>query len=277
MNKFRTIAAAALLALSGGFAQAQATLDTTSAATNDGVLQFTGIDWHSNGTALITGFDLTSASGIGATDTFTLTFQGFAGVINGGSPAPNLYVAPPGSASGGYELTSIAVLNETATCLDALCNSISITTNGGTWYVKFDDSPDANQAAGTGFTDGTTIISGDWTGGSAVFTDVGGFGVGGGQVFGTVTFTDNNFINPDLLATVVQTSLNFPGTAAWTPSANVNDAAVGPITDSNFIVQADADQTFTVEQVPEPATLGLAGLGLLGLALSRKRRHGATA
>ena len=55
MKKLTTIALALGLAIAGGVASA-ATLDTTSAGPpNDGVLEFTGIDWHSNGTGYIQG------------------------------------------------------------------------------------------------------------------------------------------------------------------------------------------------------------------------------
>ncbi len=285
-------------ALAAGTAQA-AVLDTTSAANvliagnpgepgvpspagGDGLLQnFTSIDWHQNGAALVQGFNLTSASPIGAFSDFTLTYQAFATSIGTSSLTPDLRVGSPGAAVGTYEMTTTATLFERATCLTAGCTTIAITFTPGTtssWSVFFDTTPDAVQANGTGFTDGTVILSGTWDEQLSTFLATGSAGtpgatgVGSATLTGTVLVTNPAYISPALGGSRFDTTLNFPGQAApdFTRPTSVNGIATGPNTDSQFVLQVDASQQF--QPVPEPATLALLGAGILCMgALGRRR------
>jgi hypothetical protein len=277
----RTLRLLVTSALIAGAVGAQAaTLDTTTAAPNDGILQnFSGIDWHANAGAWIQGFDLTGANNAGDTDTFTLTYQAFAGVINTTSITPNLRVAPPGPALGSYELTTYSVLTETATCLNDGCSSIAIVTDSGTWEIFFDNAPDANMATGTGFLDGVSILSGTWDAGLSTFIATGpigpgSIGTGGGFLVGTVISTNNAFVNPDLVGTTLQASLQFPGQTppTYTRPAAFNGVATGADSPQNFVIQTDTSQNFAA--VPEPGTLAIAGLGLLALGFARRGRRG---
>lgn len=272
-----TMRLAIAAALLGGVSTLQAaTLDTGTAAPNDGVLQnFTSIDWNANGGGWVQGFDLTASSGQGATDVFSFTYQAFAGTIGTTSATNNLYVASPGTMLGGYELTTYATATETAICNNATCSSIDIVTNSGTWAVYFDTSPDANQALGTGFTDGVVIMSGTWDAGLSTFSaPFPGFGVGGGFLFGTVTYTNNAYVNPDLLGTTLQASLQFPGQTAptYTRPAAFDGVSTGTDTATDFVLQTDTSQNFSAGSIPEPGTLLLLGAGLLGLGKIRRRQ-----
>lgn len=267
------------IALTSLSAQATPTLDTTTATPNDGILQnFTGIDWHSNGGGWIQGFDLTSANNPGDTDNFTLTYQAFAGVLQTTTPTPNLYIAAPGSATGGYELTIFSKLDEIATCLTTTCNTVQ-TSGTGTWDIYFDTGTDANQAAGTGFTNGVKILSGTWDSAGGIFTSVGGpvgpgaLGTGSATLNGTVTYTNSSYITPDLLGTSFQSSLQFPGQSApsYTRPSAFNGTNTGADSAQNFVMQIDGSQDFS-HKVPEPAMLGLLGLGLLSMVGLRRKQ-----
>ena len=266
-------------ALAGGAAVAHSASYNTFSS--DGVLQnFSGIDWHSNGGGWIQGFGLTGANNAGDSDVFTLTYQAFAGTIGTTSAVNELYVASPGSASGSYEDTIFSTITQTATCANDGCSSINITVNGGTWQIFHDSTPDANQAAGTGFLDGVNIISGTWDGGFSSFSATGAipnpgvFGAGGGFLVGTVTDTDNTFINPNLLGTTLQASLIYPGQSSptFTRPTAFNGVSTGANTAENFVIQTDTSQNFT-QQVPEPSIMALVGIGLLGFGVANRRRR----
>lgn len=277
LKRMTSATVAGLLMIGGACAVQAAALDTTTATPDDGTLQnFSSVDWNANGGGWITGFGLSSANTTGDSDTFTFTYQAFAGTIGTTSPTPNLYVASPGTMTGSYELTTYAILTETATCQNVGCSSIAITLDSGTWQILFDISPDANQATGTGFLDGVQMLAGDFTSGLSTFLATGPIGpgtvgTGGGFLIGTVTTTNNTYVNPDLLGTTVQASLQFPGQAAptYTRPAAFDGVATGADTQSSFVLQTDTSQNF----VPEPATLALLGIGLVGMGMFGRRKQ----
>jgi len=285
--------------VAAGAAQAT-TLNTTSAANvliggnpgepgapsavgGDGVLQnFTGIDWHQNGAGLVQGFTLTPANHAGDFVDFQLTYQAFAAAISTTSATPDLRVGAPGPAIGTYELTTVATLHKRATCLTAGCTSVAITFTPATtsnWSIYFDNTPDANQAAGTGFTDGALMLSGTWDSELSTFLATGtsgtpgATGVGSATLIGTVAFTNAAYVSPALAGTRFDSTLNFPGpdAPAFTRPLLVNGIATGPNTDSQFVLNIDGAQPFT--PVPEPATLALVAAGIFGMGSLGRRRE----
>lgn len=244
--------------------------------TPGGDVTMTEFDWSSSGQALISGYDITNASPLFSSDVYSLTYQADAANLkNGATPVVPLLGET-------YEYTIFAQVTETATCVADLpgggtCDVVSTQLNpGGFWEVRFDASKDANYAAGTGFRDGDIILSGDFTGSSPSLGPQGATNPGNATLaatlFGRVLFTNSLYINPELQGTQAASTFQFGSNiqAGWVRPAAFDGVATGPNTNTTFIGQADANQSFTV---PEPGSVALVGLVALvagGLGARRK-------
>ena len=249
--------------------------------TPDGLRNFGGFDWASNGSILIDSYNIQSGTGLlaGFSDTFTLQYQAYASSIydkNGVTQlTPNLRL---GTGSG-YEYTINAQITEVVTCIVNGCSLVSITPQMGSYTIKYQAVGNANAAGISGILDGTTLLSGILTGGSTVFSAQGPSNPGNASLsatlFGTNQYTNAAFINPALGATNVVSTLQFgTSTTAWTrPNSFDGVGVIGPDTSVRYIGQADANQAFAVAAVPEPGALALVGLAL-GIAgvVTRKRK-----
>lgn len=231
---------------------------------------FTGIDWSPTASAVTTNFlpDGTTvatttylASAIGI-----LTSNGNIAFING--------LTTNGTPNTAFEFTIKATITETA--LPSGLNKVDFTATGGTFDIYFDASADSNRSTGTGFLDGTRIIGGTINPGFAGSFQGDGSGVNGTgnfTFFGAVNFTQTNplldaWINPELVASnaVATLQLGSNTTGGWTKPTSWVEG--GGLPSGALIFQADGNQGFSV---PEPGTLALLGLGLLGIA-GRVRR-----
>lgn len=262
---------------------ASAAAHATPTLTNlDGAFDpFGGFDWASNGAAYVTGFGLSSASAAGSSDAFTLYYMAAArddGILDTSGTA----FATPGN-NVTYEYTVFATLNETATCtgiggtLANPCGALALTATSGTWDIYYDTAPNADIAAGTGFRNGISILSGVFNPGFAgFFVATGdapnGSGSGSNTLTGTVLITDNTYINPDLVGTTAVTTLQYGAfQTGFVRPATFDGVGGYPGADSgtDFVFQADSNQDFTI---PEPGSMALIGLGLIGLGLKRRSK-----
>lgn len=240
-----------------------------------GASPFGGFDWAANGTAVSSpGPAYTTGQAI-----TTVFFADAVSIVNasgGNFSTPNMVTTAPGGggfAAGQYEYTIVANIAETVTCLDLACSSALFTATGGTWTIYYDNAAlgntKASQVAGTGFTDGDILASGSINAGVAG-TFVGLPGPGGIGVFnftGNVLTTNATYITPNLIGTEALSTLQFgTSTTNWLAATGTPNGALPA---SNIQFQADGNQAFA----PEPGTLALLGIGLLGMVGGLRARR----
>lgn len=234
--------------------------------------------------------DFDGSGGFSVGDRYTVSTMGVAGTLNstetGVIPQPLLNYNGTFAGFEGYEVSYDAVLTIEVTggTFDApIWTHIANPTDYLDFYI--DDLGDFSKAVpltGVNYTDGTKVLT---------FTSVAGDG-GSANVAGTLNGSDD--------ATFVLTAVHVAGVFL---DASGNDLAVGTtlgIVDSNFDLDSNdnglldetrggfgctttnqslaffcgvEDGTFRLATtVPAPATLGLLGAGLLGLASMGRRR-----
>jgi hypothetical protein len=245
-------------------------LDLTSAS------PFGGFNWSQNGTAIST-----PGPAYEDGDTITTFYFADAAAINksgaGIFSTPNLLSSAPGTAFavGQYEYTIAAKMTEVISGCGGPCvGAATFTPTGGTFVIYYDHfgltggNTVANQVTGGGFTDGALLLSGTVTPvGGGTFNPTSGTGIFSyaGQVLTT---------NPTYITTDQTSQFNIAmfqsGSSAmnWTPATA---SPFGPLPGSNIQFQADGDQSFSVAAIPEPGSLALLGIGILGLFVARQR------
>lgn len=271
-HALKAVALAAAFGLGGAASAANLT-------TPDGVKAFTGFDWSDQGTAFTSGFTGSNTTA----NPFQLEFFSHAQTIKNGPNnvlgLANLNTNATGG-GGGYEYTVYAKIFEVidptrSTNCGTLGGVCAFTVVSGEFFVYFGSTANANKADGTGYKDGIEIIRGTITAGQdgGTFTSFGLNGSGNSNLQGSVTVTNSAYINPDLISTVVGTTLQIGGsvTNGYTAPTGFNGTAFGQ---GNIVFQADGNQSFTSSTVPEPGSMALVALTLLsgGVVGARRRK-----
>lgn len=246
-----------------------------------GVVDFNTIDWSENGSAYVTGFDITNPG-----DKFNIKAISKATSLSlNSTPAvtwlDSLAIAA-GATTSNVELTLVATLNER---IDSVVGNIAnFVLESGRFDIYIDFVPESgNLTSGLGFSDGTRLLGGTFNPGQAgSFTDInlippgtpGASGTGSNSLVASIDFV-NALLTPAPTDSNATTTLQYGLLASgWTRPTTIDGVVLGADTPTDFVMKADANQTILGRAVPEPSSLALLSLafGSLGVLRSRKKK-----
>jgi len=256
----------------------------------------TSLDWNQQGSGVAIGVGpFNSQAQLPQGSSFQFLYQANLTSVGGGLPQlalRDLDTTSNGSKDPGtaFEYTIVARLNEVVTASTTVGGNptalFGLGAGSNKVAIYYDAAANSNTATGTGFDDGEliallTIVQDGTTSQFTALNDGSNTGQGSARLHAVIDEANGDYINSAYMSGITdmlfginfESTLNYPANAANTTGFHIGgnslfgDYTVGA---NDIVFKVDGSNTFT--NVPEPGSMMLLGMGMLGLVGATRRK-----